>query len=106
MAEYYSAQKQGQNQNNKPGQLVIKAHYAAEDDSADMVYSFKCPSDVSRIKNDVWTMATGIYMSLEKSISMIDDLPELNLVKMTVHEVFYDDDGSVKLDCYLDQYTY
>jgi hypothetical protein len=25
---------------------------------------------------------------------------------MTVHEVFYDDDGQIKLDCYLDEFTY
>lgn len=106
MADIYSAQKQGQNQSNEPGRLVIRAHYSADDGSADMTYSFKCPSDVSRTKNDVWTMATGIYMSLEKSISMIGDLPELELINMTVHEVFYDDDGNEKLDCYLDKFTY
>jgi hypothetical protein len=106
MADIYSAQKQGQNQSNKPGQLVIKAHYVAEDDSADMTYSFKCPSDVSRIKNDVWTMATGTYMSLDKPLRMIHDLPALELTRMTVHEVFYDDDGQIKLDCYLDEFTY
>ncbi|SRR6266568_3733044 len=106
MADIYSAQKQGQEQNNKPGQLVIKAHYRADDGSADMVYSFNCPSDVSRDKGDVWMTATNIYMSLVSPLVMLDGMPELDLTKITVHEIFYDDDGNEKLECNLDEYTY
>lgn len=104
MADISGAEEKYQISNK--GDLVIRARYEAEDNSAEMIYSYNCPDTTSRARNDLWTSATGIYMGLPKIIPMLYSEKALELVEMSAHEVFRDEYGNIRDEYILGTYTY
>lgn len=101
MAEISSTQKQGKN-NSARGQLVAKVYYEADDGSAKLIYSVKCPAPVSDSRRSLHWTALGVYHDMTEPLTILRDGAELNITKVSMHEVFYDEFGDVEADYLLE----
>ena len=104
MAGIHNTQKQDNKNDNTLGQLEIRAHYRADDGSAELTYSFKRDDVASRSRRDLWSLSNGVYMNLVDPITMLKDMPELYIIKMSVHEVSYDEYGNKEDDYLLEEF--
>lgn len=87
-----------------PGQLVIKAHYAADDGSTNLVYSIKSAKPVSRARQYLHELAQGVYHDIEDPVIVLPGSEELYIVKMSVYEVIYDVHGEIIEEYLLEEF--
>ena len=97
MASIQDAQNEQMNEekNNKKSQLVIRAHYQTEDNSAEMTFSLNYPAEVPKLHNTLLGYVKNIYSYLATSVSVLDFAPTLELVEITAHEIISDDEGVI-----------